>query len=118
MFKEFKTFIMRGNVVELAVGIIIGAAFNKIVTSLVADIITPIISFITISLFGSASMDGIVIVLREGAEMKIGLFLMYIIDFLITAISVFLIVKLFNKLNATADKIKKKNGEEKEAEAK
>jgi len=107
MIKEFKKFIMRGNVIDLAVGIIIGAAFNKIVSSMVEDVITPIISWIT----GATSIEGfnladLVIVLNKAAEgsgaadtsIKIGSFITYIIDFLINGFVIFIIIKLINKV--------------------
>ena len=104
MIKEFKTFIMRGNVMELAVGIIIGASFNKIVQSLVNDIITPIISFL-MGLFtiGGFSLEAWSVTLSEGAVLNIGMFIALTIDFLITAFAVFMIIKIFNKLNDAAN---------------
>ena len=114
MIKEFKKFITRGNVIDLAIGIIIGAAFNKIVSSLVEDIITPLISYIT----GFASMNGfnladLVIVLKKAPEgsdavdtaIKLGSFITYIIDFLLNGFVIFIIVKLINRLNETKNKI-------------
>ncbi|MDR0958021.1 MAG: large conductance mechanosensitive channel protein MscL [Clostridiales bacterium] len=120
MFEEFKKFIARGNVIDLAVGVIIGAAFNKIVSSLVGDIITPIISFFT-GLIVSEVGAGTGFNLSEfsislgAAQVKIGAFATYVIDFLITGFSVFMLVKTINKLNDAAGKIapfkkKKKKG--------
>jgi large conductance mechanosensitive channel len=108
MIREFREFIMRGNVLDLAVGIIIGAAFTAIVNSLVNDIIMPIIGLVT------AGMDfsSIVITLREATEtappvtINIGLFLNAIIQFLLTAIAVFLIVKAFNEARRRAERPK------------
>jgi large conductance mechanosensitive channel len=122
VFKEFKKFIARGNVIDLAVGVIIGAAFNKIVSSLVGDIITPIISFFT-GLIVSEGGAGTGFNLSEfsiplgAAQIKIGAFATYVIDFLITGFSVFMLVKTINKLNDAAGKItpfkkKKKKGKE------
>jgi len=113
MIKEFKQFITRGNVMQLAVGIIIGASFNKIVQSLVNDIITPIISLILgFFTIGDFSFEAWSITMRGGAELRIGMFLTYTLDFLITAFVIFMIVKMFNKLNEAADKVikKTKNG--------
>ncbi len=94
-FKEFKAFITRGNVFDLAVGMIIATAFNKIVSSLVNDIIMPLITWLT----GAASISDLSIVLRVGEDgtqllWKYGSFLQYVIDFLIIAFSVFLMVKV------------------------
>ncbi|MBE5735112.1 MAG: large conductance mechanosensitive channel protein MscL [Clostridiales bacterium] len=94
-FKEFKAFITRGNVFDLAVGMIIATAFNKIVSSLVNDIIMPLITALT----GSASVSELSLVLRvgeDGTELlwKYGSFLQYVIDFFIIALSVFIMVKI------------------------
>ena len=94
-FKEFKAFISRGNVFDLAVGMIIATAFNKIVSSLVNDIIMPLITWST----GAASLKDLSIPLREvDGEVTLawnyGNFLQVIIDFLIIAFSVFLMVKI------------------------
>ena len=109
--QDFKKFITRGNVVDMAVAVIIGAAFNKIVSSLVADIITPIISLAT----GNVSFVDLKWVLRAGVEatettpaiseiaITYGQFLQYIIDFLIIAFTVFVMVKIFTKLKDGAD---------------
>lgn len=101
MIKEFREFIMRGNVLDLAVGIIIGAAFTAIVGSLVADIINPILGLI----LAGIDFSNIVITLREAqgenpaVTINIGLFINAVIQFLITAFVVFLIVKSFNEMN-------------------
>lgn len=95
-FKEFKVFISRGNVFDLAVGMIIATAFNKIVSSLVNDIIMPLVTWAT----GKASLAELSIVLRKAADgtatltWKYGNFIQTIIDFLIIAFSVFLMVKI------------------------
>ena len=95
-FKEFKTFISRGNVFDLAVGMIIATAFNKIVSSLVNDIIMPLVTYAT----GKASLADLSIVLRRAADgtatltWKYGNFIQTIIDFLIIAFSVFIMVKI------------------------
>lgn len=107
MFKEFKTFIMRGNVLDLAVGIIIGAAFGKIVSSFVADILTPIISLalgrMDFSNFFIALDGGVYPTLEEAkrvgvATINYGLFLNVLLDFLIVAFAVFLIVRASNRV--------------------
>lgn len=100
MFAEFRKFIMRGNVLDLAVGIIIGAAFTSIVNSLVNDIIMPPIGLAT----GGVDFKDLKIVLRaaqgENPEvaMNIGLFINALISFVIIAFVVFLIVRAFNKM--------------------
>ena len=97
MLKEFQAFISRGNVMDMAVGIIIGAAFTAIVSSLVADLITPIISLLT----GGIDFSGLGISLAEGDEAAIfayGNFIMAVINFLIIAWVVFLLVKAVNRV--------------------
>ena len=95
MFKEFKEFIMRGNIMDMAVGVIIGGAFQKIVTSLVEDVIMPLITMAT------GKVDFSDLVLNVGStSIKYGSFISTIIDFLIIALSIFVAVKAFNKLNA------------------
>ncbi len=103
--EEFKTFIRRGNVMELAIGIIIGGAFQKIVTSLVADIITPLLG-----LFGSTSFEALTLKLGS-AEIKYGAFITSIIDFLIMAFIIFLLVKVINKVSELGKKPKSKKEE-------
>ena len=100
LFDEFKTFVMRGNVVDLAVGVIIGAAFGKIVTSLVNDIFMPIIGV----LIGNMNFSDLQIKLGEpveGAEqaaIRYGMFIQEIVNFLIIALCVFVAIKVINKL--------------------
>ena len=100
LFDEFKTFVMRGNVVDLAVGVIIGAAFGKIVTSLVNDIFMPIIGMI----IGNVDFSSLEIKLGEpveGAEqaaIRYGAFIQEIVNFLIIALCIFMVIKVINKL--------------------
>ena len=100
LFDEFKTFVMRGNVVDLAVGVIIGAAFGKIVTSLVNDIFMPIIGMI----LGNVDFTSLEIKLGEpveGAEqaaIRYGAFIQEIVNFLIIALCIFMVIKVINKL--------------------
>ena len=110
MLNEFKTFIAKGNVVDLAVGIIIGAAFTAIVNSLVADLINPIIGVITggidfSNLFinlGSGDYTSLAAAKDAGAPVfAYGSFITAVINFLIIAWVVFLLVKAVNKLKAT-----------------
>ena len=106
MFKEFKEFISKGNVMDLAVGVIIGAAFGKIVTSLVDDIIMPIIGII----LGKIDFSNLKIVITPAtgttpeAAVKYGLFIQNIVNFLIMAFVIFLMVKFVNKLRKPAAK--------------
>ena len=102
LLKEFKEFAVKGNAVDMAVGIIIGAAFGKIVSSLVADIIMPPVGL----LLGGVDFKDLAIVLKPATEsvpavlMRYGLFLQTIIDFLIVAFSVFVMVKVVGKMSA------------------
>ena len=93
MVDEFKTFISRGNVVDMAVGVIIGGAFGKIVTSLVDDILMPLIGVI----IGGHDFSSLSIRVGD-ASIAYGSFIQAIIDFLIIALCIFFIVKLMNKL--------------------
>jgi large conductance mechanosensitive channel len=90
---EFKEFISRGSVMDLAIGIIIGGAFSKIITSLVNDILIPFISIFT----GGASVADWNVLIREGVTLNYGMFLQSIIDFLLIAFFVFWLVKLINR---------------------
>ncbi len=100
MLKEFQEFISRGNVIDLAVGIVIGSAFTSIVNSLVTDIIMPPVGYV----LGNVDFSEIVITLRAASgddpaiTMNIGLFINAIISFLIVAMAVFLLVKSINRL--------------------
>lgn len=92
MFKEFKEFIARGSVLDLAVAVLIGGAFGKIIASFTADILTPIIGA-----FGKADFSAIAIHIGR-ATISIGKFINSILDFLIVALVLFLIVKAANKM--------------------
>ena len=102
--KEFKAFAMRGNVMDMAVGVVIGAAFGKIVSSLVADIFMPIISVITGGInfthwkfiLKDAVIDGGNVVTPE-VSLNYGTFIQVMFDFLIIAFSIFLVIKAINK---------------------
>jgi len=124
MFKEFKEFALRGNVMDLAIGIIIGGAFQKIVNSLVNDIIMPSISILT----GKVDFSDLTISIGT-ITINYGTFITNIINFVIIAFSVFLLVKYINKLNRKLNEmpvyeldmknkkfIKKAKQEEQEAE--
>lgn len=106
--EEFKTFIARGNVMDMAVGVIMGSAFTKIVNSLVSDILTPIIGLAT----GKVDLSNLKIDINEQLIIPYGQFLQSIIDFLIVAAVVFFVIKGMNTLKAKLEKQK----DEEEAE--
>ena len=111
IIKEFKEFAIKGNMFDMAIGIIIGVAFNKIVSSLVNDIILPLFSL----LIGNVNFQNLNIVLhkeitdntgiiiQELVAIKYGNFIQVIFDFFIIAITVFLVIKVFNKLRRKAE---------------
>ena len=109
MIKEFKEFISKGNVVDLAVGVIIGSAFGKIVSSLVNDILMPILGV----LIGGVDFSSLSIKIGE-AKITYGMFIQNVIDFLIIAFCVFIFIKTINKLSSIANKQNKNKEEEKE----
>lgn len=92
LLKEFKEFALKGNVLDMAVGVIIGGAFGKIVTSLVNDVIMPLIG-----IFLKQSFSSITIKLMGTNEIHIGNFIQNVVDFLIIALSIFMFVKLIGK---------------------
>lgn len=94
MLKEFKEFATKGNIVDMAIGVIIGGAFQKIVTSLVNDIIMPTIGIFT----GKVDFSDLVITVGN-SSIKYGSFITTIVDFLIIAFSIFIAIRSFNKLN-------------------
>ena len=117
MLKEFREFAMRGNVVDLAVGVIIGAAFGKIVDSLVKDIVMPPIGLV----LGKVDFSNMFLVLREGANpgpylsvdaaqkagavtLNYGIFINVLITFVIVAWAVFLLIKVMNRLKREEEK--------------
>ncbi len=106
--KEFKEFAVKGNVIDLAVAVVIGGAFGKIVSSLVANIITPLMGII----LGGVDMSGLELVVGE-ASVTYGVFLQSILDFLIIALVIFLVIKAINSINK---KKKKEEEEEKKPE--
>ena len=111
-FEEFKAFAMKGNVVDMAVGVIIGGAFGKIVSSLVADIITPLIGILT----GNVDLSSLKIVLSEENAINYGAFIQNVIDFVIIALSIFVMIKVVNKVSAKVNAKKIAEEEEKKAE--
>lgn len=90
--QEFKEFAMRGNVLDLAVGVIIGGAFQKIVTSLVGDVISPLLGLV-----GGVNFDNLALEFA-GVELRYGAFITAVIDFIIMAFIIFLLVKGINKV--------------------
>lgn len=119
VISEFKTFVNRGNVVDMAVGVIIGGAFTTVVTSFTANIVNPLINFVTGTTNGTpnltVSVPGTTIVFDFGA------FIGSVVNFLIVAITVFLMVKAFNKAQSLGEKgaknLAKKAGREVGADA-
>jgi large conductance mechanosensitive channel len=93
MFREFKEFISKGNLIELAVAVILGLAFNVVVQSLVADVFTPLIA----AVFGEPDFSSITIQIGDGV-IRIGSFLNALISFVIVGFVLFLVVKAYNRL--------------------
>ena len=120
LITEFKEFIMRGNVLDMAVGVIIATAFGAITTSLVGDVFMPFISWI----FGTRDMSALNVIVRpevkdaagevvqEAITLGFGTFLATVIDFVLVALIVFAVVKAFNKAREMAEKNKKAEEEE------
>ena len=115
--EEFKKFISRGNVMDMAIGVIIGGAFGGITSSLVADIITPLLA----ALFNSPNTDALNITLRaatDGGEpivLGLGTFVDAIINFLVIAFALFSVIKAMNKAKEVSEKLLKKQKEEEKA---
>lgn len=101
MFKEFKEFATRGNIIDMAVGVVIGGAFQKIINSLVEDIIMPLISILT----GKVDFSDMILTVGD-ASIRYGNFITAIVNFLIIAFSIFLAVKYINKLNKKMEDLK------------
>ena len=99
MVQEFKTFISRGNVVDLAVGVVVGGAFSKIVSSLVDNIIMPIVGII----IGGIDFTNLSLTIFN-VKIQFGLFLQNIVDFLIIAFCIFVVIKLINKFTKKESK--------------
>lgn len=110
MLKEFKEFAMRGNVIDMAVGIIIGAAFGKIVSSLVNDIIMPPLGLI----IGGVNFSKLAVTLKEAEEgvaavtLNYGMFIQQVVDFTIVAFAIFMAIKVMNTLNKKQEKKEEK----------
>ena len=105
---EFKTFIMKGNVMDLAVGVIIGSAFGKIVSSLVDDILMPLIGLI----IGGHDFTNLTVQINK-VTIRYGTFIQNVVDFLIVAFSIFIFIKLINRVTSKVKKEEKKEEETK-----
>lgn len=112
LFKEFGDFIKRGNVIDLAVAVVVGGAFSSIVNSLVADVIMPVIGMIT----GGINISELKTTVGS-AELAYGAFLQAVINFLIIAFVLFMIIKIINTASEKASKLKKKGAKEEEKPA-
>jgi len=114
MWKDFKEFAMKGNVLDLATGVIIGGAFGKIITSLVNDIIMPLVGL----LLGGTSFEARQHIMRfgEGDQpdliLQYGMFIQSIVDFLIVAFSIFLFIRLISKLRKPEEEVEEVTEEE------
>lgn len=115
---EFKAFVMRGNVMDMAIGVIVGGAFGAITTALVGNVITPLLAFA----FNSPNPDALNITLRAATEdteaivLGIGTLIGAIINFLVIALVLFAVIKAINKARDLAEKARKKEEEEAAAE--
>ena len=113
--KEFREFAMRGNVVDMAVGVIIGGAFGKIVSSLVADVFMPVLGILT----GGVDFKDLKITLADAVgetpavTLNYGVFIQNVFDFIIIAFAIFMMIKALNKLKKPAEKVKEPTAEEK-----
>ncbi len=121
IFTEFKEFISKGNVIDMAVGVIIGGAFTKIVNSLVSDLIMPALGLLTGDIDfadlkvvlspAELDVDGVT-VLKEELAIRYGVFLDALLNFLLIAVAVFVMVKIINTAREKAEALKKKKEEE------
>nr|WP_314170666.1 large-conductance mechanosensitive channel protein MscL [uncultured Aggregatibacter sp.] len=113
--KEFREFAMRGNVVDMAVGVIIGGAFGKIVSSLVADVFMPVLGILT----GGVDFKDLKITLADAVgetpavTLNYGVFIQNVFDFIIIAFAIFMMIKALNKLKKPEEKVKELTSEEK-----
>lgn len=114
IIKEFRDFAMRGNVVDMAVGVIIGGAFGKIVSSLVADVFMPVLGILT----GGVDFKDLKIVLAEAVgetpavTLNYGAFVQNVFDFIIIAFAIFMMIKALNKVKKPVEKVKGPTQEE------
>lgn len=124
IFTEFKEFISRGNVMDMAVGVIIGGAFTKIVNSVVSDLIMPALGLLTGNIdfaelklvLSEAVMEGETVV-KEELAIRYGVFLDALLNFLLIAVCVFAVIKVINTIKEKAEELRKKEEEEAKAEA-
>ena len=113
--KEFREFAMRGNVVDMSVGVIIGGAFGKIVSSLVADVFMPVLGILT----GGVDFKDLKITLADAVgetpavTLNYGVFIQNVFDFIIIAFAIFMMIKALNKLKKPEEKVKELTTEEK-----
>ena len=113
--KEFREFAMRSNVVDMAVGVIIGGAFGKIVSSLVADVFMPVLGILT----GGVDFKDLKITLADAVgetpavTLNYGVFIQNVFDFIIIAFAIFMMIKALNKLKKPEEKVKELTTEEK-----
>lgn len=136
--KEFKEFISRGSIVDMAVGVVIGGAFTAIVNALVSSVLTPLINFVVFKIFGAGenggfsrldvvladavtkTVDGEEVVVSEAIVLKFSDLITAIINFLLIALTLFLIIRTINRIREEADALKekaRKEAEEAKAEA-
>ena len=109
-FDEFKTFAMKGNFVDLAVGVVVGSAFSSIVNSLVNDIFMPIVALIT----GDVNFADLKVVLKGDITLNYGAFIQTLVNFLVIAVCMFLVVRFINKAKELNAKEEEKKEEVKE----
>lgn len=102
LWEQFKAFAFKGNVFDLAIGVIIGGAFGKIVSSMVTDIIMPLFGYVTAGM----NFSSLKWVLNENATITYGVFLQNLFDFLVVAVSIFLFIQLVNKTRSKLEKEK------------
>lgn len=132
-FKEFKEFISRGNIVDMAVGVIVGGAFTTIVNTLVKSVLTPLINFIIFLICGGdtnafAGLDIILIpqvidaetnvVIKEATVLEFSSLITAVINFLLIAFTLFVVVKVINKIRAESEELKEKLKNKNETEEK
>ncbi len=114
--KEFKDFAVKGNVIDLALAVVIGGAFGKIVSSLVNDLLMPLFGYI----LGGVKLSNLNLILKEASldkaeiSLNYGVFIQAIIDFLIITISIFVIIKIFNKFKRKREEKEKKESKKEE----
>jgi len=119
-FSDFKAFAMKGNIIDMAVGVVVGGAFSKIVTSLVSDIISPLISFATGKVMlsdlkwviSAAQFDAAGVEIKPESALMYGSFIQTIIDFLIIAFSIFIVLRVIMNAEKKLEELAKKKEEE------